>query len=307
LRRFVPALLVAMAALLLLVFIPPFGRPINGSHRWIELGIVSFQPSELARIVVVLWIADRCVRLGPMVREVRRGVLPMLALGLFFFLLVATETDLGGALLLLICVFATMWVGGARPTHVVGTATTVAFGALAFAFTSIPYMRRRIEMFLGTAKSDQVGDSLAAIAGGDFFGLGIGRGLARNQGVPYLESDFVFAQVGEELGLAGMILVLALFAAFAWYALRLVLSIRDRHDALATFGLLVSTSLQAMLHAQVVAGLAPPKGMTLPFVSHGGTSLIVSSLSVGLALGAARRSSRTSDPAAATALRPRPA
>ena len=115
---------------------------------------------------------------------------------------------------------------------------------------------------------------------------------SRNAGVPYLESDYVFALVGEELGLVGMLLVLGLLVAFLWFGLRLVLSVRDRYEALVSFGLLVSVALQAMLHVQVVAGLAPPKGMTLPFISDGGTSLIVSSLAVGLALGAARRSSQ---------------
>jgi cell division protein FtsW len=106
--------------------------------------------------------------------------------------------------------------------------------------------------------------------------------------VPYLDSDYVFAQVGEELGLAGLLLVLGLYAFFLWSALRLVLSISDRYAALAAFGLLVSVSLQAMLHVQIVSGLAPPKGMTLPLVSDGGTSLLVSCLAVGLALGAVR-------------------
>lgn len=288
-RQFLPALTVTMALMLVAVFVPPFGRAINGSNRWLDLGIVGFQPSELARIVVVMWIADRCVRLGPLVQDVKRGVLPMLALGLVFFGLVAFETDLGGAILLAACLFSTMWVGGARPTHVFGTLTTLGAGALVVAFLAVPYIRKRILMFLGHAHNQQVNDSFAAIANGDLLGQGLGRGLARNHGVPYLESDFVFAQVGEELGFAGMLLVLGLFAAFVWHALRLVLSIRDRYDALASFGLLISTSLQAMLHVQVVAGLAPPKGMTLPFLSHGGTSLIVSSLGVGLALGAARR------------------
>jgi cell division protein FtsW len=300
-RRYLPALLLTMAGLLVAVFVPPMGRAINGSHRWLDLGLVSFQPSELARIVVVLWVADRCVRLGELVRDVRRGVLPMLALGLGFFALVAVETDLGGAILMLFCIFATMWVGGARPTHVFGTLITVGSTALIAGITCFDYIRRRVLMFLGKASNQQVSDSFAAIAHGDWLGVGLGAGLARNRGVPYLESDFVFAQVGEELGLAGMLCVLGLFAAFLWFSLRLVLAIRDRYDALATFGLLMSTSLQAMLHVQVVAGLAPPKGMTLPFLSHGGTSLIVSSLGVGLALGAARRWAAEREAAVATA------
>jgi len=292
LRRFLPALWAAMLVLLVLVFVPPFGKAINGAHRWLEFGRLSFQPSELARLFVVMFIADRCVRLGERVWDIRRGVAPTLALGLAPVGLVLIETDLGAAALMLTAVFATMWVGGARPRHVF--APLLVFGPAMgiVAFFSLTYIRRRVEMFLGLTHNQQVADSFAAIAGGDFWGVGLARGLARNQGVPHLESDFVFAQLGEELGLAGMLLVLALWALFLWNGLKLVLAIKDRFDALASFGILFSTLLQATLHVCVVAGIAPPKGMTLPFVSHGGTSLIASSLAVGLALGAARRSAK---------------
>ena len=289
LRRFIPALTLICGVLLVCVFLPLVGMSLNGSHRWVNLGFVKFQPSELARIVLVLWIADRCVRLGDQVRDIRRGVLPMLAMGLCFFGLIAVETDLGAAMLLLMCILGTMWVGGARPTHVAGSLAAIGGSALVLGFTLIPYIRRRIEMFVGSTHNDQITGSVSAMHSGGWFGMGLGQGAFRNHGVPYLESDFVFAQVGEEFGLFGMLLVLGLFTAFLWFGLRLVLSIRDRYDALASFGLLLATALQAMLHVQVVAGLAPPKGMTLPFISHGGTSLVVSCLCTGLALGAARR------------------
>lgn len=289
LRRFLPALTVVMAVLLVLVFVPPLGSQINGSHRWLDLGVVKFQPSELARIVVVMWIADRCVRLGPAVLDLRRGVAPMIAVGLGFFALVAVETDLGGAFLLVLTVFATIWIGGAATSHVFVPLGVAGSGALVIAFTAIPYIRKRILMFLDVAHNQQVADAANAIASGDLFGLGFTQGPLRNHGVPYLESDFVFAQIGEEFGFFGMVLVVGLFGGLVWHGLRLVLAIKDRYDALATFGLMMSTCLQGMLHIQIVAGLAPPKGMTLPFLSHGGTSLIVSSVGVGLALGAARR------------------
>lgn len=288
LRPAIPALTVMAGLLLVCVFVPGIQNVRNGSHRWVDLGLVTFQPSELARLILCLWVADRCVRLGPMVRDARRGVLPMLALGLCFFGLVVIETDLGGALLLLLCCLSTMWVGGARPTHVWGSFMTVGTGALALGFALIPYIRARIHMFLGATDNDQLVGSMHAMQSGGWFGVGLGQGQFRNHGVPYLESDFVFAQVGEEFGLFGMLLVLGLFTAFLWFSLRLVLSLPNRFDALASFALLLSITLQAMLHIQVVAGLAPPKGMTLPFISHGGTSLIVSCLGVGLALGAAR-------------------
>ncbi|MEW6072151.1 MAG: FtsW/RodA/SpoVE family cell cycle protein [Planctomycetota bacterium] len=289
-RRLLPHLMLFAGALLLACFVPPFGVVKNGSHRWVDLG-VTFQPSELARVVLVLWIADRCVRLGHLVFDVRRGVLPMLAVSLAYFGLILMETDLGGAMLLLICALSTMWVGGARLRQVGTSLVAIGGGVIAAALLFVPYMRDRIAMWLGQVENEQVMSTLDALSSGGAGGAGFTHGVFRNDGVPYLESDYVFALVGEELGVFGMWIVLALICAFLWFSLRLVLSLRDRFEALCSFGLLVSVGLQAMVHVQVVSGLAPPKGMTLPFLSDGGTSLIVSSLAVGLALGAARRNS----------------
>ena len=288
LRRFVPHLLVAGLLLLVAVFVEPFAAMRNGAHRWVEIGGLSFQPSELVRIALVLWVADRCVRLGHRVHDIRRGVMPMLALSIALFLLVLIETDLGGSMLLLICALSTMWVGGARLLPVGTALVTIGGGAIVAAGAFVPYMRDRLAMWIGNVHNDQVAHTIDALASGHLFGAGFVQGAFRNDGVPHLESDYVLALVGEELGLIGMWLVVALFCAFLWFSLRLVLSLRGRFEALASFGLLVSVGLQAMVHAQVVSGLAPPKGMTLPFLSDGGTSLIVSSLAVGLALGAAR-------------------
>lgn len=296
LRPILPHLVALSGLLLVLVYVPPFDYALNGAKRWIDLRVVRFQPSELARIVLVTWIADRCVRLGPLVIDLRRGVLPMLGLILGFFFLILFETDLGGGMLLLICAFSVMWVGGARLLPIAASLGAIGGGAIVAATTFVPYMRNRIAMFFGHVSNEQLTDTVGAMSSGGFVGQGLTFGASRNDGVPYLESDYVFGLVGEELGLLGMWLVLALLVAFLWFSLRLVLSVPDRYQALAAFGLLVSVGLQAMLHVQVVAGLAPPKGMTLPFVSDGGTSLIVSSLAVGLALGAARRPT-TQDPA----------
>lgn len=295
LRRYIPALTVIALITLILVYVPGFAASKNGARRWVQFPFTgfSFQPSELARIVMILWVADRCIRLEKNVEDWKRGVWPMLRLGLVFFALILCETDLGGALLFLSCFLATMWVGGARPIHVYGPLFGVGGIAFLLVITFVGYIRQRIEMWLGSAVNDQVQRSSEAIASGDWTGVGLGHGLFRNARVPYLESDYVFALTGEELGLLGMLLVLGVFLAFLWFALRYVLSIRDRYDALCAFGLLLSVGLQAMVHMQVVTGLAPPKGMPLPFLSHGGTSLVVSSLAVGLALGAARLSKPT--------------
>ncbi len=288
LRHLLPVLTAVSLVLLALCYVEPFSVIKNGARRWIDLFGVRFQPSELARIVLVLWIADRCVRLGPRVGDFRRGVMPILALALVFFGLVVFETDLGGALLLLICAMSTLWVGGAQMMPVAVSMVAIGGGAITAATAFIPYIGDRVGMWLGSVENAQVTEAVRAIAAGGLFGVGLGHGTARTAGIPYFQSDYVFAQIGEELGLVGLVLVLGLLLSFLWHALRLVLSIRDRYEALVAFGLLVSVGLQAMLHVQVVSGLAPPKGTILPFISDGGTSLIVSSLAVGLALGAAR-------------------
>jgi cell division protein FtsW len=287
-RPVVPYLLAVAGVMLVLVFVPGVGGPINGSHRWLRVAGLSFQPSELARIALVLWLADRCVRLGGRVHDVGRGVAPMMAVVAVCFGLILIETDLGGAMLLLICALSTMWVGGARMLPVFGGFVAVGGGAIISMMTVVPYARDRIAMWFGHVRNAQVAGTVDAMSSGHLTGSGLSHGTFRIAGVPYLESDYVFALVGEELGVLGMLLVLALLCAFLWFALRLVLSVDDRYSALVAFGLLVSVGVQAMVHVQVVSGLAPPKGMTLPFISDGGTSLVVSSLAVGLAVGAAR-------------------
>lgn len=290
LRRYIPAMTVLTAVALVLVFVPGFAATKNGAHRWVEIPVVglSFQPSELARIVLILWVADRCIRLGDKVTDMRRGVLPMLAVGFLYFFLILVETDLGGSLLFLVCFVSTLWMGGANLLKVAAPVAGIGGTAVLLVVTCVGYIRHRLMMWLGSASNHQVERSADAIASGDFFGVGLGQGLYRNARVPYLDTDYVFALVGEELGLFGMLVLLALFLAFAWYALRFVLAIKDRYAALCAFGLLLSVCVQAMVHVQVVTRLAPPKGMPLPFISHGGTALVVSSLAVGLALGASR-------------------
>jgi cell division protein FtsW len=295
LRRLIPALMLCSFLALIAVYVPGVADPRNGANRWVSVfGLFSFQPSELARIVGVLWVADRCMRLGDDVRDLKKGVLPMLAIGFSFFFLILGETDLGGALLFLVCFLGTMWVGGAHLSHVAGPLVAIGGTAVLLVITFVSYIRNRVALFLGHASNHQVDHSADALASGDLFGVGLGQGQFRNARVPYLETDYVLALTGEELGLIGVWCVIALLLAFAWFSLRFVLSIRDRYCALAAFGLLLSFALQSMVHVQVVTRLAPPKGMPLPFLSHGGTALLVSSFAIGLALGAARPPGRPS-------------
>jgi cell division protein FtsW len=281
--------------MLLAVYVPFINAAVNGSRRWLALPLIPFtvQPSELARVVAVLWVALHCKHLGEQVQEGRNGYLPMLLVGVGMFIAILVEPDLGGAMLFLLCFMSTMWMGGARPRHLASSGVVLLTGALLFGFATFSHVRERIAIWFGHSTNDQVTRAAEAMASGDLWGSGLTHGAFRNTSLQYMQTDYALALVGEELGLLGVLTVVGVLVAYAVFSFRLVASLKDRYLALTAFGLLVSVAFQAMLHVQVVTGLAPPKGMTLPFVSEGGSSLVASSLAIGLALGAARRS-RTS-------------
>lgn len=289
-RPVLPALVVLSVFLLLACWIPGLANSRNAASRWVTLPLVgiSIQPSEVARIFLAVWVADRCTRLGPLLSDMRRGTLPILGVGLGVFLLIVLEPDLGGGLVFLAVFLMTWYVGGATFAQFSGTGLVLGSAALLTAMTSLDYVRGRLANFFGDSQNDQVDASLHALGSGDLLGVGLGQGGWRTAGMPYQDSDYVFSLLGEELGFLGLALAVGMVLAFLWFALRLVISIRDRFSALAAFGLLVGVAMQGMIHMQVVTGLAPPKGMSFPFLSDGGTSLLVSALAVGLALGAAR-------------------
>jgi len=300
-RRFLPYAFVGAIILLILVYVPGVGATINGARRWVRIGPVQFQPSELARIVLILWLANHCVLLGSRMSDFRRAVVPLLAWSMVYFALIYFEKDLGGSLLLITCALGTMWVGGARSGHVGPLLTWGVLGAIGLGVALSAHVQRRILTWLGILPNNQISGTTGAVESGGLLGLGHTQGVARIQSVPHLESDFVLAQIGEELGLVGMFVVVALFLAFAWYALQLVLELRGGFGALASFGLLLSIALQAVIHVEGTAGMGPAKGVTLPFISHGGSSMVVSCLAVGLALGAARGRARGGPPEGARA------
>ncbi|MEZ5979869.1 MAG: FtsW/RodA/SpoVE family cell cycle protein [Planctomycetota bacterium] len=289
LRHLLPAWMTAALLLLLAVWLPGIGVELNGARRWIDVGI-SVQPSEVARIALILWIAHYCVTLGPRIDTLRRGLARMMGMVALFCGLVLLQPDLGGTIVMLLCACATMWVGGVGTGRVALPFFALGAGAFALAVTGQSYVSGRLAMWLDRTQNAQVDEAVTALQTAGPFGSGYPNGVLRNLGFSYQDSDFVFSYVGEEFGWLGVAALLALLVAFLAYSVRMLLAINDRFDAVCAFGLTLSVAFQALVHVGVVAGLAPPKGMTLPFISSGGTSLLVSSLTVGLALGAARRS-----------------
>ncbi|MBL6721450.1 MAG: FtsW/RodA/SpoVE family cell cycle protein [Planctomycetes bacterium] len=292
LKPLAPALAIVALLLLVAVFVPGLQARINGARRWVDLPLLPFnlQASDVARVLGIVWLARRCEDLGPRVEEGLHGYLPTLGMGLVFALLIFLEPDLGSTVLLGVTWGSVMWVAGFQQRHIATSAAALGSAALVAGATMFSHVRDRLAIFMGEATNDQVSGSARAFSSGGFWGVGLGQGQARLAGLQYQQTDFVFALVGEELGLFGALLVVGAYMVVLWSGLRIARSVESPFAALVAFGLTVGVCLQALVHISVVTRLAPPKGMTLPFISDGNTSLLASSLAVGLILGATRRS-----------------
>jgi len=280
-RKFGPALFVVVLACLILVLIPGIGVKIDGSRRWFDLGFFWFQPAELAKIAAVviasLWVA----RLRPG-SGLPLGLLA--AIGLLFGLVVL-EPDFGTSVMILAGVVGVLWASEVRTRDLVlagGGVVAVLFIVMLLA----PYRRERFMMFLdpwsvSQGSGYQVVQSMTAIQSGDWFGAGAGAG-AEGTYVPALETDMIFALVGEELGLLGMVLVIAAFVFLALAGLRISLQAPTVLGRCIAAGLTTTITTQAVFNIGAAMGVLPLAGMTLPFVSYGGSSMLVCFAAVGM-------------------------
>lgn len=263
--------------------------PINGSHRWIRVLGVQVQPSEVARVFALVWLARRCSDLGPRMADPVRGFLPTIATGACFAGLILGETDLGATIILCVSWAAVMWVAGFQQRHIALSAAAVGSVVLVGSVFSLGYVRERLLMLKGDVVNHQMEAAFEAFRSGGWTGLGLGQGWARTQGLQYQQTDLVFSLVGEELGRLGALLVLFLWVTFLWNGLAVAVSLRSRFLACVALGMTVLLTVEALVHMSVGVDLAPPKGLAFPFLSEGKSSLLASALAVGLILGATSR------------------
>jgi cell division protein FtsW len=288
-RALAPTLVVT--ALVLCLAVLAVGPRINGARRWLTLGPLVFQPSELAKLALVVWTAAYLSRRPPP-RTLKELARPIGYLVLFFALLVLVEPDLGTALTLLLVVGAILLVSGTR-LSLLSTAYGIVFGLAAIAAWSSPYRRDRLLTFLDPWK-DPTGaglqnvQALISMGSGGIFGRGLGSGIEPLGYLPEAHTDMMFAVVGEELGLVGVALVLMAFCAFAYAGIRLAIASRDPFAKRLAAGITALVCGQAAINMAAAIGLAPLTGIPLPFVSYGGSSLVVMLASVGVLLNIAR-------------------
>jgi cell division protein FtsW len=289
-RALAPTLVVT--ALVLCLAVLAIGPRINGARRWIDVGPLVFQPSELAKFALVVWTAAYLSRHRPpkTLKELAR---PIGFLVLLFALLVLVEPDLGTALTLLLVVGAILLVSGTR-LSLLASAYGLVFALAALAAWSSPYRRDRLLTFLDPWK-DPTGaglqnvQALISLGSGGIFGRGLGSGIEAYGGyLPEAHTDMMFAVVGEELGLVGVTLVLMAFCAFAYAGIRLAIACRDPFAKRLAAGITALVCGQAAINMAAAIGLAPLTGIPLPFVSYGGSSLLVMLASVGVLLNIAR-------------------
>ena len=275
------------AVLLVLVIIPGVGVYINGSRRWLSLGGLSFQPSEIAKFAVVLYMATTLTYRGERIRRLFTGIVPVLVVPGVVFLLILEQPNLSTAGSILIVSLILIIMAGAKWRHIL----LMLVGGLGVE----PYRRRRLLSFRNpfSMMSDegyQLSQSLIAFGSGGIFGMGLGMGRQKYAYLPYPESDFIFAIVGEDFGLLGCLIVVALFVALMLRGMRIAMRCPDKFGTLLAAGITSSISVQAFLNMGVVVGILPTTGLPLPFFSAGGTSISITMAAIGILLNISRES-----------------
>jgi cell division protein FtsW len=288
--------LLLLTLVLLVLPLLPFTRTIapsvNGARRWLQIGPLNFQPSELARVVVVIWCAMLASKKGQQVREFKKGVLPFILILGLVSVLILLEPNLSMATLVALLGGLVLFTSGAKIGHfgmVVGLGMILVFHQI----RDVQYRLSRLLTFLnpGDATTEagfQIHQSLVGIGSGRLFGVGFGEGQQKLGYLPYAYSDFLFSTIGEEWGFIGVCVVVSLFALFCWLGFRIARTAADPFGQYLAVGLTATIGLTAFMHMAVSLGLMPTTGLTLPFMSYGRSSQVISLLGTGILINIGR-------------------
>jgi cell division protein FtsW len=292
-RRWLKPIFFLSILLLVLVFVPNLGREVGGARRWLRLGLFSFQPSELVKWTTVLFLADILADS----KQNRTNLIysfffPLVSVGIVCALILL-QPDLGSAVALATVSIFLFFVTGVKFSYIISLGL-LALPALYFAIFNVPYRRRRILTFLNPwadAKGSgfQIIQSYLALGLGGIWGVGLGQSRQKLFYLPAAHTDFIFSIIAEELGLIGAAGVVVLFLLFLWQGMKIALRCSDLFMKLISFAVVITIVLAAAVHIAVVCGAVPTKGLPLPFISYGGSSLVFNMTAVGLLLNCARQ------------------
>ena len=290
-QRIAPWLFIGGGFLLVLVLIPGVGREVNGSRRWLPLGIMTMQPSEIMKLFTVLYAADYTVRKAAFMHDFKKGFLPMLAVMVFIGAMLLRQPDFGALVVITSIAMAILFLGGLN-WRVFASLVLLLAVAFVVLIVSSPYRLQRILGFMDPwadafGKGYQLSHSLIAFGRGEWLGVGLGASVEKLFYLPEAHTDFLLAVIAEELGFAGVAVILALFVLFIHraFAVGREAMMREKYfAALVAQGIAVWITVQAFINMGVNMGLLPTKGLTLPFLSFGGTGILINCAAVGILL-----------------------
>ncbi len=292
-RPFIYALMALSFVMLILVFVPGIGLSANGASRWLRLWPTTFQPSELVKLVMVIFLADYMDKNINKMREFKYGIaIPMAVMAVFQGIIIF-QPDFGAVMSLGILTFCLLIVGGARLTHI-GALVLVSLPVIYILVTSSAYRMKRIMCFTDPWKDPfgcgfQLVQSFIAFGKGSFFGVGLGGSKQKLYFLPEVHTDFIFSLIGEELGLIGVTIVLGLFIWLFRKGVNVASKTEDPFSYFLALGLTIMIGVQAIINFAVSTGLMPTKGLPLPFLSYGGSALLINLAVVGLLISISTR------------------
>ena len=288
-KLILPVMLITIVLLIIVLFCPA----VNGATRWIPLGFASIQPSEIAKYVVVLYMAKSIENKGENIKSFCYGVLPYFMVSGFYAGMVLLEKNLSIAAVIMIVTIIMVFVGGVKGKHIVALIGSVGLLGVFFILVE-PYRLKRLMSFRNPwvdPKGDgyQLIQSLLALGSGGIWGMSLGQSRQKCYYIPEPHNDFIFSVIGEELGLIGCTLIIIVFLIFIWRGIRIAINAKDIFGTLLATGITAVIAIQAIINIAVVTGSMPVTGVPLPFISYGGSSLLINMVAMGVLLNISRQ------------------
>lgn len=286
------AIIITCFILLILVLIPGIGSVRNGSRSWFGIGSLGIQPSEAAKLGLIIFTSKYLSNSNKFVKSYTQGVFPILGITLLFFGLIMLQPDLGTGVILVMAIISLLFIAGVNMKFFLAGGVVGIIGIVVLIIIA-PYRMDRITSFLDPWKDAlgtgfQIIQSLYAVGPGGLLGLGFGNSIQKHFYLPEPQTDFIFSIIAEEFGVAGAFIVVGLFGIILWRSIKISLNTKDLFSKYLSFGMIFQIIFQALMNLMVVIGMIPVTGVTLPFLSYGGSSLLITMISMGILLNISR-------------------
>ena len=287
-RKYANIILIICVVLLILVIIPGIGKVRNGSRSWFGIGSFGIQPSEFMKLALIIFSAKYLEKSEKYMKDIKKGILPILLVTLFTFALIMLQPDFGTGTIIVMTIAAMLFISGVKMSFFAKIGIVGLIGATSLIIAA-PYRMARILSFLNPwsdplGSGFQIIQSLYAIGPGGLLGMGLGNSIQKHFYLPEPQTDFIFSIISEELGFLGILIVSTLFITIIYRGIKIALNSNDLFSKYLAFGLIFQLSFQTILNLSVVVGLIPVTGVTLPFLSYGGSSLLITMIGMGILL-----------------------